>query len=88
METIYKYELAITDNQVVQMPIDAKILTVQTQHGKPWMWALVNPEYPLVKRNFETYGTGHRVPTLGITYIGTYQVEDGSLVFHVFEALG
>lgn len=87
MKTIWKFELETTDRQKVEMPIGAKILTVQTQNETPCLWALVNPERKERKeRYFEVFGTGHKIPLdLSREYIGTYQLKGGSLVFHVFE---
>ena len=86
MKRIYKYPLETTDVQTVSMPIGAKILTVQTQNEKPCIWASVNPEAPTEKRNIEIYGTGHEIHNeADLTYIGTYQMLDGELIFHAFE---
>lgn len=85
-KTIWKYELDITGVQSIQMPKDAEILCVQAQNGKPCLWALVNPVAEKETIGLFTYGTGHIVPTEPYVhrYIGTYQLEDGALVFHVF----
>ncbi len=82
---IWKWELGVTDRQVLMMPIDAKVLTVQMQHGVPQLWALVDEADPKEPRQFATYGTGNPMPDDPGTYIATYQVHSGSLVFHVFE---
>lgn len=86
-KTIWKYELKTTDVQQVYMPIGAEILTVQTQLERPCLWALVDPQAEKETRGIMIYGTGHPVPTEPYPhkYIGTYQLSDGSLVFHVFE---
>lgn len=97
-KTIWKFELETKDNQIVKMPINAKILTIQTQFDKPCLWALVDPNADKEDRFIKTFGTGHSVkynkcsPMLGaeeldefIKYIGTYQLHNGSLVFHAFE---
>ena len=84
---IYKYTLAVTDLQTLALPERAKVLTVQTQAGLPQLWALVNEKASVAEhRRFATYGTGNPMPdgNLG-QYIGTYQLADGALVFHVFE---
>jgi len=86
MKTIYKYPLAITDEQIITMPFEARILTVQVQDGVPCLWALVEPDWKPEPRRILTFGTGHPIPdgTAG-RHVGTYQVQGGSLVFHVFE---
>ena len=90
-KTIWKYELEITDNQNILMPIGAEILTVQMQDGTPCLWALLNPEADIEKRYIEIFGTGHPVSCdLGSArkYISTFQMSNGELVFHVFEYTG
>lgn len=83
-ETIYKYQLEITDVQNVVMPKDAKILSVQVQLGALCLWAAVETSNKPKSRNIWIYGTGN--PALGVMnkrHIGT--VQDGPLVWHVFE---
>lgn len=84
---IYKYTLSVTDLQVLSLPEGARLLTVQTQHGRPQLWALVNEKASMTKhRKFATYGTGNPMPDGDPgNYIGTYQLNDATLVFHVFE---
>jgi len=84
METIYKYELDVfLDEQTINMPDGAEILTIQTQNGRGQMWVKVDPHNPLVSRRFKTFGTGQELS--GDTYVGTYQIQEGRFVFHVFE---
>jgi hypothetical protein len=85
---IWKFELETTDRQTVAMPENAEILTVQTQNETPCIWAIVEPENKKVRRVFEIFGTGNQVNCNEDTernYIGTYQLRQGSLVFHLFE---
>jgi hypothetical protein len=89
MNAIFKYPIMADGSLVIALPKGAKILDVQAQHGNPFIWALVDDEAPKEKRVFEIYGTGH--PIKNITeptareYIGTFQLNGGSLVFHLFE---
>ena len=83
MKKIFKYPLMTTDIQSLLIPVGAEILTVQVQGATPCIWALVNPELPEKQITVQTFGTGHHVDGEG-KYIGTYQLEGGSLVFHVF----
>ena len=90
-KTIWKFELETTDNQTIEMPVNAEILTVQTQNGIPCIWVLVDPTETKEKRFIEVFGTGHDVYyDMGVSrsYLGTYQLQGGSLVFHVFEYTG
>lgn len=86
---IWKYE--INPNKViVEMPKGAEILTIQTQNETPCIWALVNPENEKELRHFEVFGTGQNVYCdMGVErkYINTFQLDNGSLVFHLFERI-
>lgn len=83
---IWKWSLKVTDRQHLQLPAGAKVLTVQTQFGRPQLWALVDQRAEPEPRTFATYGTGNPMPDGDPgAYVGTYQIDDGALVFHVFE---
>jgi hypothetical protein len=86
MTTIWKYELKITFfPQIIPMPEDAKILSVQVQDGIPQLWALVNPDNRLMSQEILTIGTGHHIeihPNF-LKHIDTYQLN--GLVFHIFD---
>lgn len=83
---IYKYPIEIKPRQVIQLPRIAKILHVAMQHGRPTIWAEVDPAERLVERTVSVIGTGHPFE-VGIAspadlHIGT--VFDGPLVWHVY----
>jgi hypothetical protein len=86
MRTIYKYPLRVADEQEVEIPKDAVVLTVQVQYGQPCLWAWVDTANPPGKRTILIRGTGHPADGLG-RYISTFQMEQGKLVFHAFESL-
>ena len=81
---IWKYDLETRDSQIIRMPKDAQILCVQIQFAKPRIWALVDPKQPFEDRHILIFGTGHPV-FQECLYIGTFQIRNGDLVFHVFE---
>lgn len=82
--TVYKYPLPLGDVVEVEMPAGAQILTVQTQHGQPCIWAMVTPDAPPVVRRFRVAGTGHDLGEVG-AYLGTFQLLEGAFIGHVFE---
>lgn len=88
MQTIWKYTLTPPPVRLT-MPQGAQILAVQEQHGQACLWAMVDSAAPLVEREFEVYSTGHEIPALDAgeerVHVGTFQLEGGMLVFHVFE---
>ena len=98
MKTIWKFTLTITDEQVLEMPRGAQILSVQTQYDQPQLWALVDDGAPKTKRRVVVLGTGNDAASLAKSlwradegryapfpvYVGTFQVRGGSFVGHVF----
>lgn len=81
--SIWKYELQVTEAQVVRMPAGARILTVQVQRNVPCLWALVDEQAKREPRVFRVFGTGAPFDAADAAYVGTFQ--DGALVWHLFE---
>lgn len=81
-ETIYKYELEITDRQEVRMSRTAEFLSVQMQGDKLCLWAMVRPNDAQASFEILIFGTGHTLPVPYGRYIGT--VQQGQFVWHVF----
>ena len=85
MQTIWKFELAITDTQTIKMPVGALMLrTVQIQNDIPVMWAVCNSAYKMEDCTIITLGTGNPISEdlENFEYVGTYQYS--SFVGHVF----
>lgn len=87
MRTVWKYELAIDDYIDVEIPKGAEILTFQIQSDKPCIWCLVDPNVEKETRRFRLAGTGHDIKEDNLKYIGSCQVHEGVLIFHLFEIL-
>jgi hypothetical protein len=86
MRTIFKYTVQLNDELTLAIPAGAQLLCVQTQRGIPQLWAVVDTERPDAPRHFRWFGTGHSFDPGGeAAYIGTVQINDGALVFHLFE---
>ena len=91
MKTIYKYPLFVTRTQDVRLPIGADILTIQVQNELPYIWALVDPMAEKESVTIEIFRTGEQINfDMGAdrVYISTFQVIDGTLVFHAFKYTG
>ena len=86
MKTIWKFPLKMVENQSVEMPSDAKILSVQIQFEEPMMWCLVEPDKPKIFREIRIIGTGNEIERQfeGI-YIDTIKVSGGNYIFHIFD---
>lgn len=86
MKTIWKFELRLTDDQAVEMPAGAELLTVQLQGDTPCLWAVVDPYAPPGRRRIYIRGTGHSLRLTDDTrYLGTVQLHGGILVLHYFD---
>lgn len=66
-----------------EMPVGAEILSVQTQNSEGVMWARVDPQAPTATRLFRIAVTGGDCPDG--SYVGTYQLDAGAFVAHLFE---
>lgn len=90
MRTIWKYPLAITEQQTIQMPQGAKVLDVQRQGDDACLWAEVESNAPKEARIFWVFGTGHVIPEefSPREHVGTFQLRELRLVFHVYEYTG
>lgn len=70
----------------IEMPIDAKVLTVASQNGILTLWAQVTPGAPRSVRRFKVYDTGEPIDDYIVhNYIGTVVFPGGLLVLHVYE---
>lgn len=86
MKAIWKFPLKIVDVQTISAPRGATPLCVHAQNDEPQLWALVTPSNDREEIRVRTYGTGHAIVDDPGKYLGTYQVNGGAFVFHVFEA--
>lgn len=84
MRTIWKFKLE--HECTVKMPAGAEILSVREQGQGIYVWALVDPKAPSEDRYFVGIGTGHDVPDEPLKFLGSAHLDDGAMVFHIFEA--
>ncbi len=85
-QAIWKFPLGIADRQDINMPRNAAILCCQVQHGVACLWVVCDKDATdSVLRRIEILGTGHPMDECNRGYIDTFQLDDGRLVFHVFE---
>lgn len=92
MLTIHKYVIGMPpwrpdSNPEVQMPKGARVLSFQAVRQQPTIWAIVDTEASMERREFYLRTTGqplHFDPTRA-EFIGTAQFKGGTQVFHLFE---
>ena len=90
MLTIWKYPLdLLSDNIELEIPSPAKSISFQIQYGKPTLWCLVNPDMDTVKKKFRMAGTGYTIDDKleDLKHIGTVQILNGNLIYHLFEVV-
>lgn len=83
MKTIFKYQLSITDTQIIKMPKGADPFTAQFQGDDLCVWAAVESDAELEDREFRIFGTGAPLDLSGVfRFLNT--VQQGPLVWHIF----
>lgn len=86
MKSIWKYELKVVDQQSIKMPVGAEMLTVKVQNNVPCLYCMVDIDNEREFRGIRTFGTGHNsIENEIMSYVGTYQLPEHGLVFHVFD---
>jgi hypothetical protein len=84
MRAIWKFPLEFVDDQRVEMPSGARLLSVQMQGDVPCLWADVDTLAAKVERAIQVAGTGHNRPSFG-AFVATVQLPRLGLVFHFFD---
>lgn len=87
---IYKYD--VTPGEfTLELPWKAQILCVQVQNNTPRLWVqFASGSTPCIERYFRCVPTGVEFndnPNCYCDYIGTFQIDSGALVFHLFEEI-
>ena len=85
MKSIWKFGFQITGRFRLAIPKGAQVLHVEAQHGQACLWALVDPAAETEEREFGIYGTGHPLPDNLGRHVGTFLMDSGNMVWHVFE---
>lgn len=84
MRKIYKYELKVIPEQVVELPADFKILSVQLQGDRVCFWAIVEPEQETMWNVFNIAMTGEDFPLIESIHLATLQ--NNGIVIHIFHS--
>lgn len=85
MKEIWKWAIVVNDRSALRMPKGAQLLCVQWQGDLVMLWAVVETSAPKVTRRIAVYGTGQPLPDNPGTYVDTFQMMGGKLVWHVFD---
>lgn len=85
---ILKYKLDNKHRQTIELTEGAEILSVHNQNNNACIWAEVNTDNPVEKREIITYATGENLnPCEGKRFLGTVSLDQDYYVCHIYEKL-
>lgn len=87
MKTIWKFPLKNQNNQSVELPIGAKVLSAHGQYDMICLWALVDPNEKVREEiKVQIVGTGHTLEHMSKEwrFVDTVLMFGDTLVLHVF----
>jgi len=90
IKTVWKFPI-VNGEFTHKIPVGAEFLTLQRWMETPVFWMLVDPKAKKEERKFFLTGTGTDIEVDSnsvLTYLGTFQMQGGSTVFHLFEMTG
>lgn len=89
MRTIHKFILQ--EETTLHLPEEAPICAVMVQHGKVCLWTEIVVGAPTIERHFQIFPTGGCIPfdtpEATYLYLGTVLMENGFLVWHIYEKI-
>lgn len=84
MITIHKFAVAASGVTELKVHNYYTILCIQTQGNAAFIWIEVDTTRPKVDLSLWTYMTGEKQTVCG-EYLGTFQLDNGSYVGHVYK---
>ena len=89
MRTVHKFDISPGGGGwfELDLPASAKPVLVAEQMGASRIWFDLETEAEKIKRRFRIVGTGQEIPR-GVVHVGSFQMNRGMYVYHVYEARG
>ena len=88
METIYKYDLNLRGETIINLPPSAQIVSTKEQEGNIKLWVITDPEQVSLPAKFHVYRTWEQLPELnaceGEQRIPIETLQIGPYAYHVF----
>lgn len=89
MRTIHKFPIdpSIDSITEIKTTVGYRILTAQVQGGRPYVWVEMDLDDLPVITTVTVIGTGRMMPenaAARLWYVGTFQMQDGTYVGHVY----
>jgi hypothetical protein len=87
MYQILKYKVELTNEFTIPLPSGAMVLCVQEQRNIPHLWVMGDTDNVKIERRFALRATGQSFRMRGNEerYIGTFQLDGGAFIGHLFE---
>jgi hypothetical protein len=86
MEKIYKFPIQPNHSFRINANFPATPLCVKTIFNIPYVYILINSDVEdVIERKFMVVATGEAFDSEDWEYLGTFLIDDGSLVFHVYK---
>ena len=83
MKTIYKQTLELKGTQIIHLPKNTRILSLQNQNNKPTIWFYLDTEEKeMDEYRIFMFGTGWPISENLTNYLGTVQID--IFVWHFF----
>lgn len=83
MNTVWKFELEITDSQTLSVPVGSSLAHVGLDpNGVPCLWLIVDDKAPMRNIEIVIRGNGQKLPHVG-SFLGTV-MHLGTFMWHVF----
>lgn len=83
--TVWKFK--INPETSLKLPMDWQVVDVGVQGDDAFVWILLDSSLPTHTERFVAVPTGGGVPD-GADHVGSWHMNDGSLVFHLFVLSG
>jgi hypothetical protein len=83
MTKVYKYPFEIVGSQIVELPVEAKVIHVGLDpQGTPCLWAEINPLNIHKDLRIFVVGTGTSIPDAAKVHLGSFNQRE--FVWHVY----
>lgn len=89
-KTIFKYQMPVSEKFTMELPKGAEIIRVADQGGMFWLWAIVDTNAEIAKREFRAIKTGAPMPEKrDLKYLGFCAIHvQMELGLYIFEDRG
>lgn len=84
MKTIQKLQIKMFGQTEVKIPRGSSFLDIQILHRDLVAWVFIDPNAPIEECLLTMFMDGENMPDYPGYYLGTFQLDDGTFVGHIF----